>query len=71
MKGVLANLSDLPHMTEGQNHMELDLQSLFWAPCAQLYSLAETPQPAPTLNRLIWAHIQGRSWSAKIDDISL
>jgi hypothetical protein len=27
--------------------MEFDLQSLFWAPCAQLYSLAETPQPRP------------------------
>ncbi len=32
--------------------MEADLQSLFWAPvtwCAQLYSLAETPQPPPPL----------------------
>jgi hypothetical protein len=25
-------------------NVELDLQSFFWAPCAQLYSLAETPQ---------------------------
>jgi hypothetical protein len=29
------------------------------APCAQLYSLAETPQPAPPPPR-IWAHIRGR-----------
>jgi hypothetical protein len=36
-----------------------------WAPCAQLYSLAETPQPP------IWAHIRWRYWSAKIDDMSL
>jgi hypothetical protein len=35
-----------------------------WALCAQLYLLAETP-------RRIWAHIRGRYWSAKIDDISL
>jgi hypothetical protein len=38
-----------------------------WAPCAQLYSLAETPQPPPR----IWAPIRGRYWSAKIEDISL
>ncbi len=35
----------------------------------QLYSLAETPQLPPS--PLIWAHIRGRYWSAKIDDISL
>ncbi len=38
-----------------------------WAPCEQLYSLAETP-PSPSR---IWAHIRGRYWSAKVDDISL
>ncbi len=27
-----------------------------WAPCAQLYSLAETPHPPPR----IWSHIRGR-----------
>ncbi len=36
--------------------------------CAQLYSLAETTHPPP---HRIWAHIWGRLWSAKIDDISL
>ncbi len=40
-----------------------------WAPCAQLYSLSETPQPPPSAR--IWAHIRGRYWSAKIDDICL
>jgi hypothetical protein len=47
--------------------MELDLKSLFGAPCAcaKLFSLAEMPPPR------IWAHIRGRYWSAKIDDISL
>ncbi len=50
-------------------NVELDLQSLFGlhVHCAQLYSLAETPQLPPH----IWAHIQGCYWSAKIDDISL
>jgi hypothetical protein len=38
-----------------------------WAPCAQLYSLAEFPTPYPGS----WAHIRGRYWSAKIDDMSL
>ncbi len=32
--------------------MELDLQSFFWALCAQLYSLAETRQPLPPLPHL-------------------
>jgi hypothetical protein len=36
----------------------------------ELYSLAETPQlPHPSYH--IWAHIRGRYWSAKIEDISL
>jgi hypothetical protein len=52
-------------------NMELDLKSLFGLqpPCAQLYSLAETPQLPPSPR--IWAHKRGRYWSAKIDDISL
>ncbi len=40
------------------------------APCAHLYSLhllRLRNRPTPR----IWAHIQGRYWSAKIDDISL
>ncbi len=28
---------------------------IIWAPCTQLYSLAETPQPLPSTPR-IWAH---------------
>jgi hypothetical protein len=32
-------------------------------------SLAETPQLPPPPR--MWAHIRGRYWSAKIDDISL
>jgi hypothetical protein len=47
-----------------------------WAPykgykyrlCVQLYVFAETPQLPPSPR--IWAHIRGRYWSAKIDDIS-
>ncbi len=52
-------------------NMELDLQCLFGLHVytVQMCSLAETPHPPP-LPR-IWAHIRGRYWSAKIDDISL
>jgi hypothetical protein len=46
--------------------MEVNLQSFFWA--VQLHSLAETPQLPPSPR--IWAHIRGRYWSAKIDEIS-
>jgi hypothetical protein len=35
----------------------------------QLYSLAVTPQLPQSL--CTWAHIRGRYWSAKIDEISL
>ncbi len=54
-------------------NIEVDLQSLFglhvtW--CAQLYSLAETPQPPPMPPHLD-SVLRGRYWSAKIDDISL
>ncbi len=37
--------------------------------CVQLYSLAETPQLSPSSR--IWAHMRGRYWSAKINDISV
>jgi hypothetical protein len=50
-------------------NMELDIQKFIWALCAQLYSLAETPQLL--LYPSIGALIRGRYWSAKIDDISL
>ncbi len=51
-------------------HQRLNMKLDLWAPCAQLYSLAETPQPPPPAPR-IWAHMRGRYWSAKKDDISL
>jgi hypothetical protein len=37
-------------------------------------SSANTPQPPPTpptIPHSIWAHVRGRYWSAKIDDITL
>jgi hypothetical protein len=41
-----------------------------WAPCVQLYSLAETPKLPPPVLRMC-AQKRGRYWSAsKIDDIS-
>jgi hypothetical protein len=57
------------HRDSHRLNMELDLQSLFGLHVytVQLYLLAETLQPPPP----IWAHMQGRYWSAKIDDISL
>jgi hypothetical protein len=42
--------------------------NFIWVPCVQQYSLAETLQLPPPP---IWAHIRGRYWSAKIDNISL
>jgi hypothetical protein len=54
--------------TRNRLNIELDLTKVIWVPFAQLYSLAETPHPPPPR---IWAHIRGRYWSAKIDDISL
>jgi hypothetical protein len=50
--------------------MELDLQSLFGLhvhSCTHYLILQLPPSPLPR----IWAHIRGRYWSAKIDDISL
>ncbi len=63
------SVSWVPEAPQGLN-MELDLQSLFGLLCTAVNSLAETPQP-PTPPPRIWAHIRGRNWSAKIDDISL
>jgi hypothetical protein len=42
-------------------NMKLDLQSLFGLLCAAVHWLRPR----------IWDHIQGRYWSAKIEDISL
>jgi hypothetical protein len=51
-------------------NMELDLQSLFG-----LHGHSCThwlrPRNPPPLSPHIWAHIRGRYWSAKIDDMSL
>ena len=47
--------------------MELDLQSLFGLLCTAVL-IAETPQLPPPR---IWAHLRGRYWLAKIDDIAL
>jgi hypothetical protein len=51
-------------------NIDLDLQSLFGL---HVYSCTHwltprTPYPPPSR---IWAHIRGRYWLAKIDDISL
>ena len=62
------------HLLLTINHrlnMEVDLQSLFglhvtW--CAQLYSMAETPQLPPFPR--IWTRIRGRYWSAKMPTFS-
>jgi hypothetical protein len=56
---------DIPDPPHHRLNLRLDLQSLFGLHVVQLYSVAETPPPR------IWAHIRGRQWSAKIDDISL
>ncbi len=51
--------------------MELDLQSLFGLHVhSYTYWLTPRNSPSPPLPR-IWAHIRGRYWSAKIDNISL
>ncbi len=68
---IMSTLHGPLHTVKNLLHMELDLQSLFGqlGSYVQLYSFAEIPQPHPPPR--IWAHIQGRYWSAKIDDISL
>ncbi len=49
--------------------MELDLQSLFGLYVHSCTHWLRTEIPPPPSPR-IWAHIRGRYWSAKIDDIS-
>ncbi len=46
---VVAGKSDNRKKWDHRLKMELDLKSLIWAPCALLYSLAETPAPPPPL----------------------
>jgi hypothetical protein len=51
-------------------NIELDLLSLFGLhvhSCTHWLKPRKTPPPP----HLIWAHLRGRYWSAKIDDISL
>jgi hypothetical protein len=54
----------IPHL----GYLDRSLKFI-WAPCAQLYSLADW-DPATSPPR-IWAHIRGPYWSDNIDDISL
>jgi hypothetical protein len=49
--------------------MELDLQSLFGLHVHLCTNWLRPRNPSPS--HRIWAHILGRYWSAKIDDISL
>ena len=51
--------------------MELD-PKFIWAPCA-VHSCTHwlRTRNSTTPSPRIWAHIRGRYWSAKIDDISL
>ncbi len=73
IKRIKGLLYRVPECLSYMLNMEVDLQSLFglhvtW--CAQLYSLAETPQlptPPPAFG-LVYG---GSYWSATIDDISL
>ncbi len=53
-----------------RSNMELDLKSLFGLlvhSCAHWLRPPQSTLPSPR----IWAHIRGRYWSVKIDDISL
>jgi hypothetical protein len=54
-------------------NMEVDFQSLFWAPCHVMSTAVLIGWDPATLSLppRIWAHIRGRYWSAKTVDISL
>ncbi len=54
-----------PTPTGGSHLIKYGVRSpkFLWAPCAQLYSLAETPQPSSS-----FAHIRGRYWSMVSQD---
>jgi hypothetical protein len=47
-------------------NMKLDLHSFFGLLCTAVLIGKDTTTPPR-----IWAHIRGRYWSAKIDDVSL
>jgi hypothetical protein len=47
---------------EQRLNIQFGPQKFIWAPCAQMYSLAETPQATPPPPPRIWAHIRGRYW---------
>jgi len=49
------------------NHNRVKSPKFIWASCVQLYLFGWDPATPPR----IWAHIRGRYWLAKIDDISL
>jgi hypothetical protein len=51
-------------------HMELDLQSIFGLHVHSCTHRLRPHMPHPPFSR-IWAHVRGRYWSAKIDNISL
>ncbi len=52
-------------------NVELDLQSLFGLHAHSFTHWLRPRNTPPPPSPRIWAHIRGRSWSAKIDDISL
>ncbi len=51
------------------SHLFFQVYKFILAPCAQLYSLAETPQLLPSAG--IWTQLRESYWSPKMDDISL
>ncbi len=56
-------------MSPSKKNMELELKSLFGLHVYNCTRKAEAP-PQHLPSPRIWAHIQGRYWSAKIDDNS-
>jgi hypothetical protein len=65
---IVPDLNENPWCFMHGLNMELDLQSLFWAPCA---FCSCTNRLRPRNNPPPPAHIRGHYWSAKIEDISL
>jgi hypothetical protein len=66
---TFANRSTSYYLTYGHSlNMELDLQSLFGL---HVHNCIHWLRPHKPPSPRIWAHIRGRYWSAKIDDICL